>query len=112
MCVCARVRACVYGNEGLKRQIKFFTCAENESEKCTEASDTTAPPPTLPPLELDPVGESGPGAPQRRLQEEGEEEEEAGLERRKAGCEGLRAGVLSTGKEGLRGEAWRKESGD
>lgn len=49
----------------------FFTCAENESvcdtEKHTEVPDTTALPPTLPPLELDPVGESGSAAPQRGL---------------------------------------------
>ena len=83
-------------------------------EKRTEASDTTAPPPTLPPLELEPVGDSGSGTPQRRLyeEEEEEEEEEDGLGRRKAGCEGLRAGVVSRGKEGLRGEEWRKEAGD
>lgn len=38
--------------------------------------------------------------------------EAAGLGRRKAGCEGLRVGVASRVKEGLRGEEWRKEAGD
>lgn len=94
------------------------TCAEKDpicdTEKRAVASDITAPPPRLPPLELDPVGESGSWIPQWRPVEEEEEEEveAAGLGRRKAGCEGLRVGVTSRVKEGLRGEEWRKEAGD
>lgn len=86
------------------------TCAENEpicdTEKRTAASDITAPPPRLPPLELDPVGESDSRIPQWRLVEEEDEVEAAGLGRR------LKVGVASRVKEGLSGEEWRKEAGD
>lgn len=96
---------------------KSPTCAENEpicdTEKRATASDITAPPPRLPPLELDPVGESGSLILQwRPVEEEEEEVEAAGLGRRKAGCEGLKVGVASKVKEGLSGEEWRKEAGD
>lgn len=68
----------------------IVTCAEKEpicgAEKQVAASDIKASPPRLPPLELDPVGDSGSGIPQWRLNEEEHEEvESAGLGRRKAG---------------------------
>lgn len=74
---------------GLFRQT-IVTCAEKEpicgAEKHVAASDIKASPPWLPPLELDPVGDSGSGIPQWRLKEEEHEEvESAGLGRRKAG---------------------------
>lgn len=53
--------------------------------KYDAASDINASPPRLPPLELDPVGDSGSRIPQWRLKEEEEEEESAGLGRRNAG---------------------------
>lgn len=76
-------------NSELFRQT-MVTCAENEpicgAEKHVAASDIKASPPRLPPLELDPVGDSGSGIPQWRLKEEEDEEvESAGLGRRKAG---------------------------
>lgn len=87
---------------------KFFTCAENEADG---GKHTEALPPVLPPLELHRVGESGSAAPHRRLYGD-EGDEEAGLERKTSGCDGLRAGMDSRGKAGLRGEEWRKEAGD
>lgn len=77
--------------------------------KRVAASDINASPPRLPALELDPVGDSGSGIPQSRLKEE---EESAGLGRRNAGCVGLKVGVASRPKEGLRGERWWKDAGD
>lgn len=41
-----------------------------------------------------------------------EGDEEVGLGRKTSGCAGLRVGVASRGKAGLRGEEWRKEAGD
>lgn len=70
---------------GTKARPEIFTCTENESlfdtENRRDASDTAALPPVLPPLELDPVGESGSGAPQeeecrKEAGESGDEEEE------------------------------------
>lgn len=78
--------------------------------KHVAASDNKASPPRLPPLELDPVGDSGSGIPQWRLKEE--EEDSAGLGRRNAVWAGLRVGVASRPKEGLKGEGCRKEAGD
>lgn len=95
--------------------MSFFTCPENESvsdaENRPEASDTAGLPPTLPPLELDPVGDPGSRPPQGRLKGD-DEDKDAGLGSKKAECEELRAGVAWKGKEGLRGDDWGKKAGE
>lgn len=63
----------------------------------------------LPPLELDPVGESGCGTLEWRLKEE-EEDEEVGLGRKNGWWEGLKSGEISTGKVGLNGEDGMNEA--